>query len=151
MADALDQLSSPIAPPVVAPPGWWDTFWASPWAQALPWVAGAVAAALLIALAGLARRRWQRLQAQRARRDAFARIAAVWADDSATPQALATGAQSLAGWLHAHGLPLSDDEGRRIDRWRFGPLPMADGLLEERAAVQALLARLALQIDGAAP
>jgi hypothetical protein len=136
---------------VVTPPGWWDTFWATPWAQALPRVAGAVAAALLIALTGWARRRWQRLQARRARRDAFARIAALRADDSATPQALATGAQSLAGWLHAHGLPVSENEGRCIDRWRFGPFLMADGLLEERAAVQALLARLALQIDGAAP
>ncbi|MDO9253493.1 hypothetical protein [Hydrogenophaga sp.] len=151
MADALDKLSSPIAPPVVASPGWWDTFLASTWAQALPWVAGAVASVLLIALTSVARRRWQRLQARRARRDAFARIAAVWADDSATPQALATGAQSLAGWLHAHGLPVSENESRCIDRWRFGPLPMAGGLLEERAAVQALLARLALQIDGAAP
>lgn len=151
MADALDKLSSIIAPPVVAPPGWWDTFWASPWAQVLPWGAGAVAAALLIALVWVARRRWQRAQAIRARRDALARIAAVWADDSTSPQTLATGAQSLAGWLQTHGLNVSQDEGHCIDRLRFGPLPMADGLLEERAAVQALLARLALQIDGVTP
>lgn len=149
MADALDQLSPPIAPPAVSPPGLWDTFWATPWAQALPWLAVAVVAALGLGLALAGWRRWQRVQALRARRRSLAHIAAAFTPANGSPPSppsLAAGAQALADWLRQHGLPLHDDDSLRIHRLRFGPMLPAEAAATERAAMLALVERLQQQL-----